>query len=763
MKVTCIGAGPAALYFAILMKKANPAHEIEIFERNPRGSTFGWGVVFSDATIRNFLAADPRTSTAIVDSLAHWDDIEVLFRDRSVRTTGHGFCGISRQKLLTILEERALELGVKIKFGWEINQIETDCDADLIVAADGIFSKTRLQFAEFFEPEIQKRLCRFTWLGTKRLFEAFTFLFEETKWGWFQAHCYRFDKETSTFIVECREEVWKAAGIDEMSSEQSIAFCEKLFAKHLDGNKLITNSAHLRGSAAWINFQQVNNQHWHHKNIVLLGDAAATAHFSVGSGTKLAMESAIALCSAVNSHDELSEALTIYEKERRIEVLKLQNAARNSTEWFENVALKSRLEPEQFNYSLLTRSQRVSHENLRVRDRTYLEGYEIWLAARATDKETSSPLAPMFLPFKLRDMELSNRIAVSPMAMYSAVEGTPSDFHLVHFGSLALGGAGLIFTEMTNVSPTARITPGCTGIYTPEHVGAWKRIVDFVHSNSPAKFCLQLGHSGPKGSTRVAWEGIDEPLAHDNWEVIAPSPIPYGPQNQTPREMTRSDMEKVREDFVRAATLGHQSGFDMLELHCAHGYLLSSFISPVTNKRSDEYGGSIQNRLRFPLEIFSAIRAAWPAEKPISVRISAVDWLPGGTTIEDAVKIAAMFRECDVDAIDVSTGQVSRNQKPIYGRMYQTPFADRIRTEVGVATMAVGNIFEADHVNSIVAAGRADLCLLARPHLADPHWTLRAAAELGYSGITWPKQYESAKRQLETNIQRAQQIIGSTK
>ncbi|WKZ57670.1 MAG: bifunctional salicylyl-CoA 5-hydroxylase/oxidoreductase [Bdellovibrionota bacterium] len=756
MRIVCIGGGPAGLYFSILMKLADPESVIDVYERNPRGSTFGWGVVFSDATLNNFLAADPETCSQIRDTLAHWDDIEVHFKGGVVRSSGHGFCGIARIRLLQILENRAESLGIRLHFGTPVDD-EDFPNADLIVASDGIFSRTREKYSQFFKPDLEKRICRYTWLGTKKVFDAFTFFFKETEHGWFQAHCYRFDNELSTFLVECPEEVWKKAGIDKMGKAESIAFCEQLFADHLDGARLIANSDHLVGSAAWINFVRVRSEQWFYKNIVLLGDAAATAHFSIGSGTKLAMESAIALVHCLREESSLEKAFTRYQEQRSVEVLKLQSAARNSTDWFENVALRSQLPKEQFAYSLLTRSQRVSHENLRLRDRAYLEGYETWLAKHLTGACFEKPRAPMFLPCSLRSMQLTNRIVVSPMAMYSAVEGTPGEFHLVHFGSLALGGAGLIFTEMTNVSADARITPGCAGLYNETHLAAWKRIVDFVHSHSPAKIGLQLGHAGPKGSTRLAWEGMDLPLEEDSWEIIAPSAIPYTPKSRVPREMTRMDMERVRDDFVRSTMLGIRCGFDMLELHCAHGYLLSSFISPLTNKRSDEYGGSLENRLRFPLEIFRAMRAVWPQEKPISVRISAHDWVPGGTDLAAAVEIAAHFKEAGADLIDVSSGQVSIQQKPVYGRMYQTPFAERIRLEVGLKTMAVGSIFEADHANSIIAAGRADLCLLARPHLADPHWTQRAAAELRYAEQWWPPQYLSAKGQFEANIQRAKE------
>jgi anthraniloyl-CoA monooxygenase len=755
MRIVCIGGGPAGLYFAILMKKRDPAHRITVIERNRPYDTFGWGVVFSDQTLQNLKGGDPETEARITDSFAHWDDIDIHFKDRVVTSGGHGFCGIERKHLLNILQERAEQLGVELVFEREAQDLAEFADADLIVASDGVNSMIRTRHADHFRPSIDARRNRFIWLGTHKVFEAFTFIFVETECGWFQAHAYRFNGDTSTFIVETREETWHAAGLADADAAASIAFCEKLFAPWLDGNALMTNARHLRGSQ-WINFNRVSNENWVKDNLVLMGDAAHTAHFSIGSGTKLALEDAIGLADAFDRHsNDVPAALAEYEAERRIEVLKIQSAARNSTEWFENVARYAHLEPEQFAYSLLTRSQRVSHENLRVRDRRYLEGMESWLAARANGGRANTPVPPMFLPFRLRNMELVNRVVVSPMATYSAHDGMPNDFHLVHLGARALGGAGLVFTEMTCVTPQGRITPGCAGMYSVEQMQAWKRIVDFVHAQSEAKICLQLGHSGAKGSTKLGWEGMDEPLDADNWEVIAPSPVKWSPENQVPREMTRADMDAVRDAFVQAARWGAEAGFDMLELHAAHGYLLSAFISPLTNKRTDEYGGNLANRLRFPLEVFRAMRAVWPAEKPMSVRISATDWVEGGITPADAVDIAAAFQAEGVDLMDVSAGQTSVDAKPVYGRMFQTPFSDRIRNEIGIATMAVGNITEPDHLNSIIAAGRADLCALARPHLSDPHYTLHQAAAQSYGAQVWPKQYLAGKAQLERNLRRS--------
>lgn len=742
MNIVCIGGGPAGLYFGLLMKKARPDDRIRVVERNRPYDTFGWGVVFSDATLENLRAADAKTHAEIERSFAHWDDIEIHFKGTVTRSGGHGFSGIARKRLLNILQHRAEEVGVELEFEREVASLDAYADADLIVAADGINSRVRALDAAAFQPGLDKRKCRFVWLGTTLPLDAFTFLFERTAHGWFTVHAYRFDENTSTFIVECREETWLAHGLDKAGTEETIAFCEELFAPYLQGHRLMANSAHLRGRD-WLNFVRVTNEHWTNGNVVLLGDAAHTAHFSVGSGTKLAMEDAIALQRALCEEPEMQQALARYESERSVEVLRLQNAARNSTEWFENVDRYAGLPPEQFAYSLLTRSQRISHENLRVRDKTYVERIERWLS------RGSEPVPPMFTPFRLRSLELRNRVVVSPMDMYSAVDGMPNAFHLVHLGARALGGAGLLYTEMTCVSPEGRITPGCTGMYRREHVDAWRDIVTFVHQWSDAKICLQLGHSGPKGSTKLMWEGMDEPLAAGNWPVLGPSALAYGPQNQTPAEMTRADMDAVTAQFVQAARMGREAGFDMLELHCAHGYLLSSFITPLQNRRTDAYGGSLQNRLRYPLEIFRAMREQWPDDLPVSVRISATDWHPEGITADDSIQIARAFKEAGADLIDVSTGQTSREAQPVFGRMFQTPYADRIRNEADIATMAVGNIYEPDHVNGIIAAGRADLCAIGRPHLADPNWTLHAAAQLGYTGLVWPNQYLPGKAQLE--------------
>jgi anthraniloyl-CoA monooxygenase len=757
MRIVCIGGGAAGLYAAISLKLRDPKHEITVVERNKPYDTFGWGVVFSDETLGNLRDNDPKSAEQIIDNFAHWDDIDVHFKGRTITSSGHGFVGLGRKRMLNILQDRARELGIELVFETEVDGLADYAGADLIIAADGINSKIRKAHAETFQPHIETGNNKFVWLGTHQVFDAFTFIFEQTEHGWIWAHAYRFEKGMSTFIVECDESTWRGLGFDRLPVQEGIELCERIFARYLGGNRLINNATHV--ATPWLNFPVVTCENWRCGNIILMGDSAHSAHFSVGSGTKLALEDAIELANQIDRQSNLDTALAEYQDLRHTAVLRLQNAARNSTQWFETVPRYAHFDPMQFAYSLLTRSQRVSHENLRLRDKPWLESMERWFASRASGRELEKAVPPMFAPFRLREMELANRIVVSPMAMYSAQDGTPNDFHLVHWGSRALGGAGMVYTEMTCVSPEGRISPGCCGMYSDEHVQAWQRIVDFVHRQTSAKFALQLGHSGPKGSTRVGWEGGDRPLGSGNWEVMAPSPVPWSDENQIPREMTRDDMIRVRDEFVRSAEMAEECGFDMLELHCAHGYLLSAFITPLTNRREDEYGGSLANQLRYPLEVFAAVRAVWPAHKPMSVRISSTDWVPDdGITADEAVEISRAFVDAGVDIIDVSAGQTSVNAKPVYGRMFQTPLSDRIRNELDVATMAVGNIYELDHVNSILAAGRADLCCLARPHLADPYWTLHAAAELGCEDVVWPNPYLGGRDQLIRNIERERQM-----
>jgi anthraniloyl-CoA monooxygenase len=794
VRIAIIGGGPAGLYLATLLGKADAGHEITVVERNRADDTFGWGVVFSNQTLENLRRADRESFDEITRNFAHWDDIDIHYRDRTITSGGHGFAGMSRKKLLNILQARARAVGVRLRFQVAIAELsdlarEGVVEPDLVIAADGVNSGIRRMFATAFRPSLDVRTqAHFIWLGTRLPFEAFTFIILENEHGVFQVHGYRFDEEWSTFIVECDDASFRSAGFDRLDLDGTVAACEKMFALWLRGHRLEANARHQQ-AAPWLSFTRVSNEHWYHDGIVLIGDAAHTAHFSIGSGTKLAMEDAIVLAREIGADRSLDSALGRYQAERMTDALRLQNAARNSMEWFENVKRYVGLEPEQFAYSLLTRSQRVSHENLRLRDGRYVAGVERWFGARAqrladenqprhadpsprrhgtpepasdtkgADGEvTARQVPPMFTPFRLRGLRLDNRVVVSPMDMYVAVDGSPNDFHLVHLGSLALGGAALVFTEMTCVSAEGRISPGCTGLYAPGHAAEWSRIVDFVHRSTPAKIALQLGHSGRKGSTKTMWEGMDEPLDGGNWDVMGPSAIPWSPRNPVPSAMDRATMDRVRDEFVRAAEMGAGCGFDLLELHCAHGYLLSSFITPLSNDRRDEYGGPLENRLRYPLEVFGAMRAVWPASLPMSVRISATDWVEGGIDGDAAVDIARAFGRAGADIIHVSAGQTSTAAKPVYGRMFQTPFSDRIRNEAGLPTIAVGNITEADQVNSIIAAGRADLCALARPHLWNPRWTQHAAAELGYREQWWPPQYLTGKQQLERLIERRREM-----
>ncbi len=750
MRVACLGGGPAGLYFAISMKLRDPSHEIVVIERNRANDTFGWGVVLSDDALENLQVNDPKSAQMIRDHFAYWDDIAVVHDGVRTVSGGHGFAGIGRKQMLILLQERARELGVEMRFETEFDDIEAiRAEYDLVVGCDGLNSRVREAYADHFKPEIDVRACKFVWLGTHQKFDdAFTFIFEKTQHGWIWAHVYQFDDETATFIVECGQETWDNFGFEDMSKEEIVETCRAVFADHLGGHDLMSNAAHLRGSAVFMNFPRVLCEKWHHENVVLLGDASASAHFSIGSGSRLAFDSAIALAEFLHSEPTMEGAFERYQEERRLDVLRLQSAARNSLEWFEEVERYLDLDPVQFNYSLLTRSQRISHENLRLRDANWLKSAEKWFQDQAGAPADAPVRAPMFAPYKMRDMELANRIVVSPMAQYKAVEGCPTDWHLIHYGERAKGGAGLVYTEMTCVSAEGRITPGCPGLYAPEHEAAWRRLTDFVHGETEAKICCQIGHSGRKGSTQVGWEVMDAPLKDGNWDLVSASAIPWSDNNAVPRAATREDMDAIKAQFVAAAEMAERAGFDMIEMHAAHGYLISSFISPVSNQRDDGYGGSLENRLRYPLEVFAAMRAVWPAEKPMSVRISANDWVgEDGVTPQEAVEIAKAFRAAGADIIDVSAGQTSTEAKPVYGRMFQTPFSDRIRNEAGIPTMAVGNIYEADHANSILIAGRADLVAVGRPHLADPYWLHHEAARIGDRHASWPKPYEAGRDQ----------------
>src|SRR4051812_35236461 len=730
MRIAIVGGGPAGLELSILLKRIDPAHDVVVFERNAPDDTFGFGVVFSDETLDAIEAADPPAFAEITERFARWSEIDVHYRGEVVTSGGHGFSALARRDLLNVLQRRAAGLGVDLRFRTEPEPRDL-ADADLVVGADGVNSAIRRRDDDAFRPVLDRRRAKYAWFGTDLVFDAFKFHIRETEHGVLQVHGYPYSDAMSTFIVETTPVVWRGLGLDRASAEESIAICEELFADVLGGHRLIANNSR------WIDFVTVRNERWHHENVVLLGDAAHTAHFSIGSGTKLAIEDAIALAWALRERPgDVPGALAAYEAERRPIVESTQRAAQGSLEWFEGIERYVAQEPLIFAFNLLTRSRRITYGELQLRDPGFIAAVDTAFSARP----------PMFTPFRLRGMELANRVVVSPMDMYSSVDGTPGDFHLVHLGARAIGGAGLVMTEMICVSADGRITPGCGGLYRDAHTGAWRRIVDFVHAHGPAKIGCQLGHSGRKGSTKLMWEAEDQPLDEGNWPLLAPSPLPYVEGvNQVPREMTRADMDAVRDDFVAAARRADEAGFDLLEVHMAHGYLLSSFLSPLTNVRADEYGGSFENRARFPLEVFAACRAVWPEDKPMSVRISAHDWYDGGFTDDDAVALARMLRGAGCDIVDVSSGQVWPDQQPAYGRSFQTPFPDRIRHEAGIPAIAVGAISSHDDVNTIVLSGRADLCALARPHLYDPQWTLHAAADQGYA-VDWIPQYRSGRR-----------------
>ncbi|MFC4055520.1 bifunctional salicylyl-CoA 5-hydroxylase/oxidoreductase [Actinomadura syzygii] len=757
MRIAVIGGGPGGLYFAALAKQLGPAHEITVWERNAADDTFGFGVVFSDETLGGIEHADPGIYRLMCAEFARWDDIDIHHRGRVLTSGGHGFAAMSRRRLLEILQTRCRELGVAVHFRAEAPDVAgLAATHDLVVASDGLNSAVRAAYADSFRPDLEQRACKYMWLGTDKVFEAFKFFILETPYGVMQGHAYPFDSHGSTFIAEMHEDVWRAAGFDAFaardfapgeSDDKSIAKIRELFAEALDGGEVLANNSR------WTSFTTVRNASWRHENIVILGDAAHTAHFSIGSGTKLAMEDALALAACLHEHEGVGAALEAYEAERKPVVQSTQRAAQASLEWFENLDQYTGQDAEQFAFNILTRSRRITYDNLRLRDPEFVASVDAWFADYQDNPGDVFAVPPMFRPFRLGDLHLANRVVVSAMDMYKAVEGMPTDFHLVHLGGKALGGAGLVMTEMVCVSDTGRITPGCAGIWTDAQAAKWRQITDFVHAESQAKIGLQLGHSGRKGSTRLMWEGIDQPLDDGNWDVVAPSPIPYAEGvNQVPRELGAEEMAGITRQFADAARRADEARFDLLELHCAHGYLLSSFISPVTNHRTDAYGGSLDGRLRYPLEVFAAIREVWPAHKPLTVRISATDWIDDGVTGDDAVHVARAFAAAGAAAIDVSTGQVAPHERPAFGRSYQTPFADRIRNQAGVPTIAVGVISSYDDVNSLLLAGRADLCALGRVHLYDPNWTLHAAADQDYTGdgAAWPLPWRAGRRRPQT-------------
>ena len=753
MKVTVIGGGPGGLYFALLAKKAWPRWDITVYERNRPDDTFGFGVVFSDQTLDTFKAYDLVTYERIRRRFAYWGDVDVVYKGRVMRSGGNGFCGCSRVALLNILQDRGRELGVQMRFQREVEGLEEFADSDLVVVADGINSRIREKYKDHFQPSVDLRSNKFTWLGSTRSLDAFKYFFRETPEGVLLAHCYQYEPQRSTWVIEMNEDTWLNFGFDKLSETDMLPVLERVFADELDGHPLIPNRS------LWRNFPNITNKTWVRGNAVLVGDAKATAHFSIGSGTKLAMEDAIALFEAFKQHAEPKKALALYDTARREEVEKTQHAANVSLAWFEHMKRYWSMEPPQFAFGVMSRSKQITWENLELRDPGFVREVHRWYARRVKEQgfdiDLDNPPVPMFTPFRLRDMVVENRVVVSPMDQYSAVEGVPGDWHFVHLGSRAVGGAGLVYVEMTCPSPEARISPGDTGLWNEAQRDAFKRIVDFCHAHSKAKMCMQLGHSGRKGSTQLGWERMDHPLEAGNWPLVSASPIPYYEGvSQVPVELDEKGMKKILDDFVRSTRYADEAGFDMLELHMAHGYLLASFISPLTNRRSDRYGGSIENRMRFPLEVFRACRAVWPDRKPLSARISATDWAPGGLSGEDLIALTRMLKEAGCDLVDCSTGQTVPHQKPVYGRMYQAPYADWVRNEVGIATMTVGAVTTPDQVNTLLASGKADLVALARPHLANPYFTLQASAWYQHLPQFWPPQYLSGRDQAFRNAAR---------
>ena len=753
MKVSVIGGGPGGLYFALLAKKSWPRWDITVYERNRPDDTFGFGVVFSDQTLDAFKAYDLVTYERIRRRFAYWGDVDVVYKDSVMRSGGNGFCGCSRVALLNILQDRGRELGVQMRFQREVEGLEQFADSDLVVVADGSNSSIRAKYKDHFQPSVDLRPNKFTWLGSTRSLDAFKYFFRETPEGLIVAHCYQYEPDRSTWVIETDEQTWRNFGFDRLSETEMLPVIERIFEKELDGHPLIINRS------LWRNFPTITNRTWVKDNAVLVGDAKATAHFSIGSGTKLAMEDAIALFEALKKQGSVKAALAMYDTARREEVEKTQHAANVSLAWFEHLRRYWGMDPEQFAFGVMSRSKQITWENLELRDSQFVQTVHRWFAKKVRDQgfdiDLDDPPVPMFTPFRLRDMVVENRIVVSPMDQYSAVDGVPGEWHYVHLGSRAIGGAGLLYVEMTCPSPEARISPGDTGLWNEAQRDAFKRIVDFCHANSRAKMCMQLGHSGRKGSTQLGWERMDHPLESGNWPVMSASPIPYyAGISQVPKEMTRADMDKVVADFERSAKYADEAGFDMLEIHLAHGYLLASFISPLTNQRSDQYGGSIENRMRFPLEVWLACRAVWPDGKPMSARISATDWAPGGLSGADLIALTRMLKGAGCDLIDCSTGQTVPHQKPVYGRMYQAPYADWVRNEVGIATMTVGAVTTPDQVNTLLAAGKADLVALARPHLANPYFTLQASAWYQHMGQFWPPQYLSGRDQAFRNAAR---------
>ncbi|UGY92181.1 bifunctional salicylyl-CoA 5-hydroxylase/oxidoreductase [Streptomyces gobiensis] len=752
MRVAVIGGGPGGLYFAALAKQLSPRWDITVWERNAADDTFGFGVVFSDETLDGIAQADPEIFDAMSAEFARWSDIDVCYKGQVLTSGGHGFAALGRKRLLRILQDRCAALDVDVRYRTQAPPVgQLAAEYDLVVAGDGVRSAARDTYADTFVPDLDERHCRYMWLATDKVFEAFTFIVAERDFGTLQVHAYPFDDTRSTFIVEIDEGSWRRAGFDTFaardyppgtSDEDSIRLCEEILADHLDGHRLIPNGS------KWIRFTTVRNQTWRHDNVVLLGDAAHTAHFSIGSGTKLAMEDALALAACLHEHPDLRTALAAYEAERKPVVESTQRAAQASLEWFEHIGCYTGQEPLQFAFNLLTRSRRVTYDNLRVRDKEFTGAVDTWHAAAETSivPPASAAVPPMFRPFQLGGLLLRNRVVVPPTALYAARDGVPGDFELVHLSTQALGGSGLVFAGMTAISPDARATSGCPGLYTDEQETVWRRITDFIHRQSDTCLGIQLTHAGRRAATSTPCaDGECVPLGEGGWPVVAASALAWDPTSTPPREATRGDMDDIAQDFVTAARRAHRAGFDALELQYAHGHLMSGFLSPLTNLRTDSYGGTLAGRLRFPLEVLRAVRDVWPSGKALVVRISATDWAEGGTSEADVIEICRALADAGADAVDVSTGEVVSHERPRYGRSYQTPYADLIRNATGIPTIAVGAISTYDDVNSIILAGRADLCAVGRAQLYDPLWTLHAAAAQNYTGpgAPWPPSWKA--------------------
>jgi anthraniloyl-CoA monooxygenase len=732
MKITVIGGGPGGLYFSILTKKAMPHCQIDIYERNKPDDSFGFGVVFSDETLGEFLKRDMKSYELIRSKFAYWDDIIIARDGESVTIAGNGFCGCSRKTLLQLLQQRCLEEGVNLHFEQNVDDLSQFADSDIILATDGIGSAIRTQYQKEFGTKIELKKNRFVWLGSTKPLDAFTYFFRSTPHGTIVAHSYQYEEGMSTWIFECSDETWKKHGFEVTNEADTMAKIAEIFAAELDGHPLISNKSH------WRQFPHVTNENWYHNNIVLLGDAKATAHYSIGSGTKLAMDSAIGLSDAVIANpNDVKAAFRQYDKSRRNTVEMIQYAAIVSLDWFENMDRHIQHSFQQFAFGCMTRSKKVTYENLRLRDSSFTDKVLKEFIHKCHAELVSA--SPAFTTFKLRNLELHNRIVMSSMGQYVAENGLVNDWHFQHYTSRAVGGLGLILTEMTAVSDTGRITEGCAGIYTESQVNAWKRITDFIHQYTQTKIGIQLGHSGRKGCSKIPWESQ---FQGTKWKLLSASAIPFNENSDCPKEMTLEDMKLVKIQFVQAAKNANEAGFDMIELQAHHGFLLASFLSPLTNIRTDDFGGNVQNRLKYPLEVFTAIREVFPTEKPISVRISATDWAENGISETDVFVISEAFKKAGADIINVSTGNTVANQKPQTGRMWQTPFSDAVRNTVHIPTITAGYIQDIDQINTIILNGRADLVALGRPLLLDANFVRNAQAYEQFRATDIPNSYK---------------------